>query len=664
MDRPMALAALNLADRGPGRYAILARAEDAPAADLPVLAVIGAQPGPTLVATVGVHGESTRAPRRSGVSPRSCLAKRCMERSSHSRCATHGRRQWNGRTGWPHTESQGQAERGGPERVVPQPQIPRGGDGMASDRCTRANRVTRRRFLGTITAAGLGAAASGWLRVPGARDGAAFAAPSLRRGGTLRVAEIGEPLTLDPTATTADLTSTITLPIFEQLFAFDHTWRIRPALASGVTVSNDGLTYAFTLRTGVPFHNGKTMTADDVVASLNRWGKISPRGPSVYQQVDAVTGSGNTVTMKLKEPFAPLLAFLTLPNGAAAIMPREIVDAAGTQPLKQFIGTGPYKFVEWAPDRYVHLARFDQYAARTEAPDGYAGRKDALADEIFYYPVSQVATRTAGVQSGDYDIADQINQDAYADLIKDARVDVGIIPGSFLTFFFNKKQGMMTNVKLRQAVAAAMDMQPILQATFGNPALYLVDASIYAKGTPWYTQAGASMYNIHSVDQAKRLAQEGGYSGQSIRWLTTQQYDFMFKSTVVAASQLEHAGFKVDMQVMDWASVLDHRNRPADWDIFVTSHGFVPDPALITVFNSAYPGWWDSPAKNTLFAQFNAEPDAGKRARLWGQLQGLMYQEAPSVRPGGFNLLQISRKGLPGFKASYWIVPWNVQAVK
>src|SRR5205823_12372695 len=92
-----------------------------------------------------------------------------------------------------------------------------------------------------------------------------------------------------------------------------------------------------------------------------------------------------------------------------------------TGPLKQYIGTGPYKFAEWIPDRHVKLVRFDTYAARSEAPNGYAGRREALADEVFFYPVSQVATRIAGVQSGDYDLADGINQDAYAQLAKDPR---------------------------------------------------------------------------------------------------------------------------------------------------------------------------------------------------------------------------------------------------
>ena len=535
---------------------------------------------------------------------------------------------------------------------------------MATDGGTRRAHITRRTFLRTVAGAGIGAAASRWPagRVP--NNGTVSAAPR-RRGGTLRIAEIGEPLTLDAMATTADLTVAITLPIFEQLFAFDANWRVQPSLVSSYAVSKDGLTYTFTLRKGVPFHTGGELTAADVVASLNRWGKLNPRGTPVYRAVDSVMANGTeTVTMKLKSPFAPLLPFLALP-GSAVIMPKEIAEAAGTNALKQFIGTGPYRFAEWAPDRYVHLVRFDQYAARGEATSGYAGRKDALADEIYYYPVSQVGTRIAGIQSGDYQIADGINQDAYTQLKADPRVDVGIVqPGSYLVFVFNTKQGLMTNLKLRQAVLVALDMQPILRATFGNPDLYSLDPSLYPKGTPWYTTAGGEWYDVHNIDRAKQLAKEAGYAGQPIRWLSTQQYDYMFKSTVIASAQLQHAGFKIDLQVMDWASVLDHRAKPADWEMFVTSGGFLPDPALQNIYSGAWPGWWDVPDKNRLFAEFNAEPDQAKRAQLWAKLHELWYTEAPVVRPGVFYQLVLSRKGLPGFRPTYWIIPWNVEAAK
>ena len=488
-----------------------------------------------------------------------------------------------------------------------------------------------------------------------------------RRGGTLRVAEIGEPLTLDTVATTATQTSSITHAIFEELFAFDADWRTQPMLAESYTRSQDGRTYTFALRKNVAFHTGREMTADDVVASLNRWGKMSPRGSSVYKNVESVATSDRyTVVMKLKEPFAPLLAFLALPNGAAAIMPKEIVEATGSGALKQYIGTGPYKFGEWVPDRHVKLVRFDTYAARSDPSSGAAGRREALADEIYFYPVSQVATRTAGVQSGDYDIADATpNQDAYSQVKKDPRIVVEPVkPGDFLTFFFNKKQGLMTNEKLRQAVLLALDMQPIMKATFGDPELFSLGPSIYPQGTPWYSTAGGEMYNVHDAARAKQLMKEAGYNGEPVRWLTTQQYDFMFKSTVVASAQLQHVGFKVDMQVLEWAGVLDHRAKPADYDVFTTSHGFVADPALITVFNPAYPGWWDSPEKNKLFDEFNQTSDPGARVKMWSRLQQLIYQQAPLVRPGEYYTLQMWSKAIQGFHASYFLVLWNVQPAK
>ena len=534
---------------------------------------------------------------------------------------------------------------------------------MTMDGGARTNRLSRRKFLGTVTAAGVGAAASRWI--PGTAQRAGVSAAPLRRGGTLRVAEIGEPLTLDAMATTADLTATITLPIYETLFAFDAGWRVQPSLVSSYTVSKDGLAYTFTLRKDVPFHNGGPLTAADVVASLNRWGKLNPRGTPVFKALETMSANGtDTVVMKMKSPFAPLLSFLALP-GSAVIMPKEVADASGTGPLKQFIGTGPYKFGEWVPDRHVRLVRFDQYAARKEPPSGFAGRKDALADDIFFYPVGQVATRIAGVQSGDYHIADGINQDAYAQLKKDARLDVGLIrPGAYLVFVFNTKEGMMTNVKLRQAVLVALDMQPIMQATFGNPDLYTLEPSLYPKGTPWYTRAGAEWYNVHSVERSKQLAKEAGYSGQPIRWLYTQQYDYMFKSTVIAGAQLQHAGFKVDLQLLEWAGVLDHRAKPADWDMFVTGGGFLPDPALQNIYSGAWPGWWNTPDKNRLFAEFNAEPDQAKRLQLWIKLHQLWYSEAPVIRPGEFYGLVVSRKGLPGFQPANWIIPWGVEAAK
>ena len=223
-----------------------------------------------------------------------------------------------------------------------------------------------------------------------------------------------------------------------------------------------------------------------------------------------------TVVMALKEPFAPLLAFLALPSSAAAIMPKEIAEATPAGPVTEYVGTGPYRFVEWIPNRHIKLARWDKYASRTEPASGYAGRRDALVDEVIFYPVGNVATRIAGVQAGDYDIADLISADLYAQLKTDARVVPDVHePGAWLVFFFNKKAGIMANVKLRQAVMAALSMQPILQVTVGNPDLFQLTPSIYPKGTPWYTEVGARWYNQGNARSGEKAGGRGGVQGRA-----------------------------------------------------------------------------------------------------------------------------------------------------
>ena len=185
-----------------------------------------------------------------------------------------------------------------------------------------------------------------------AASGAALAqAP--RNYATL--AMVAEPQTLDPMASTADLVGTIMQHVYETLYTFDAKWNVVPMLAEGLPkVSADGKSYSITLRKGVMLHNGRELNADDVVASLTRWMEQSPRGKAVSKELESIKANGPTgVEIALKQPYAPLLSQLALPSGMAAIMAKESIAS----PLKEFVGTGPYKFKERKPDAYVLLTR-------------------------------------------------------------------------------------------------------------------------------------------------------------------------------------------------------------------------------------------------------------------------------------------------------------------
>src|SRR5712691_986631 len=291
-----------------------------------------------------------------------------------------------------------------------------------------------------------------------------------RFGGVLKVAMIGEPPSLDPHRTMAIITQQIMRHVFETLYTIDKDWSPIPHLAEGHTVTDGGRQYTITLRKGVRFHNGKELTAADVVASLNRWGRMATIGKALWKSVEAVDAKGPyEVVLHLKEPSGVLLSGLAVGAlGAAFIYPKEVIDATGDGQLKAFIGTGPFRFVEHKPDRHVRLARFKEYAARSEPPNGAGGKRVAYLNEILFIPVPVGAVRLAGVESGSYHYSLAIKQDQYDRILTIRSVEPRISRPSFwATAVLNHKQGLMTSKKVRQALQAALDMEPIMAAVAG-----------------------------------------------------------------------------------------------------------------------------------------------------------------------------------------------------
>jgi len=219
-------------------------------------------------------------------------------------------------------------------------------------------------------------------------------------GGAINIATVGEPPTLDPMESPADVVGIISQHMFETLYTWGEGWKVVPLLAAGdAQISADGKTYTIPLRTGVKFHDGTDMTSEDVKASLERWMKIAQRGKQTAEKVASVEApDANTIRIVLKEPFAPLLPLLSLQTSAAIILPAE----KQAQPMTEFVGTGPYKFKERQPDQYVQLVRFDDYVPREDAANLYGGRRVAYLDELRFVPVPNASTRIEGALSGLY----------------------------------------------------------------------------------------------------------------------------------------------------------------------------------------------------------------------------------------------------------------------
>jgi peptide/nickel transport system substrate-binding protein len=478
----------------------------------------------------------------------------------------------------------------------------------------------------------------------------------------LNLAMVGEPQTLDPMASTADLVATIMQHVYEPLYTFDGKWNVVPMLAESMpTISKDGLRYAIALRKGVQLHSGRELVAEDVVASLKRWMETAPRGKAVGKEVAELNAKGtHAVEIVLKNPYAPLLPQLALPSGMAAIMAREAIAT----PLKDFVGTGPYRFKERRPDQYVLLSRFEQYAARKEPANGYGGAREAAVDELRFIPVPNANTRVEGALAGQFHFADLLPIESLTRLEKSGGKTVPVMTPSFgfPYLVLNTKEGVMSALPLRRAVQTAIGQGEMLAAGFGDTRFFIPEGNHFPKGTPFYSDAGAADYNERNPAKAKQLAAQAGYKGEPIRVLTSRQYDFHYNMALIMAEQLKRAGFKVDLNVVDWATLVQRRNDPKLWDIYVTHSGQFPEPMLSPPqLGEGAPGWWSSPAKQAALAAFNQETNPARRATLWGQVQKVVYTEVPYINVGKFNGLAARSPALQGYVPSAWPFFWNVK---
>jgi peptide/nickel transport system substrate-binding protein len=485
--------------------------------------------------------------------------------------------------------------------------------------------------------------------------GLAADAQAPRKGGVLRIGNLGEPPTLDAHWTTATLTEVLTNHLYEGLYALDEDNRPIPMLAEGLPiVSADGLTYTFKLRQGIKFHNGKDLIADDVVASLNRWGKQSQYGRALFTIVTGLRAADRqTVVMQLKQKSAAVVVALAAPNNFGAIYPKEIAEKfPPAEKVTEFVGTGPFKLAEWKPDQHIRMVRFDDYKSRIEKSSGYGGAKTVWVDEIRWIPVPDVATRVAQMETGELEFADDLNIDAFDRLQKSANArPVVAKPYYWLVAVLNKKEGLMTNQKLRQAWQAAIDIEPIMKAVAGGRSeFYRLDASLaFQEMLPWHVKLEGLPYNERNKEKAQRLLKEAGYKGEPVRFVTTQEYKWMYDFALVTKQQLEDVGFNIDLQVVDWATLVKRRNNPKEYEAFTTGTGNIFEPTAFTILSCTWPGWTCDSDIQALNQDLARETDQKKRFALWEQMHRLFYEKVPSIRYGDLHGLRAASRKVQGF---------------
>lgn len=491
-------------------------------------------------------------------------------------------------------------------------------------------------------------------------------------GKTLRVAADVEPGVLDWQQGTAGSTQLAGIQVFETLYAVDGKYSPVPMLASAAPkVSDDGLTYTIPLRDDVKFQNGSTMKADDVVASLDRWGKVSGIGQAMYASVEDVSApADDEVKVELKQRY-DVTRTLAVPIAAAVVMPKSIVDEYGSKVIgdvKDLVGTGPYRFTEWSKGKKYVLEKFADYSAVTGDAGGLAGKKEATYETIEVSFVTDPNTRLTSTSSGQYDMAMAVPADLYKKVESQGLEAQVTQPFYSQYLLLNTSKAPFDDVDVRRAAALALDPKTVAESAYGDPSLYEMSGSLYPDGMGVLSsKAGTGAYGKRNLAAAKALLKKSGYDGQTLTFMTVQTEPNFYNATVSAAQQLEQAGFTVKIDVTDGAAMRTRYEKPKTWDLFSTAFGIgyiLPSSHLLLSGYFPFDGWYakNGPAAKSLREWQTATTDAQRR-KIMADIQTQFYRDQPAVKLADYaGLNGVSSKVDVGAMSFYWPTWWNAKA--
>ncbi len=437
-------------------------------------------------------------------------------------------------------------------------------------------------------------------------------------------------------------TDGVILHIVEGLVGYANNGEVKPLLAKSFETSDDGQTYTFTLRDGVKFHNGKTLTAEDVVWNWNRYMDPATKWTCVGDfdgsRIVHVTGikavDANTVTMTLEKPSAVFLGLMSRPEcGYTGMISPDSVAADGT--FKEPIGTGPFKWNEWKKGEYIRLAKFDDYVSPENdgKADGMVGSKRPLADGIKFMVIPDASTVKAGLQSGVLDTA-EISPDLIPEFKSNDKTQLIVSPNNGKNLFYiQTRDPVLSKPGVRRAMAMALDLDQLVMAASNETGH--ANGSMVAEDSIYYSdvQKKRPAYDLEAVK--KELA-EAGYKGEQINIIANKRGNVpSFPAAVMAQAMMQAAGLNVQIEVLDYATQVDRR-RSGNYQVISQSVAPRLDPALMYSF---YVGdkdknaslMWDNPKAIELMNAAYVETDQTKRQAIFDEFHELMLAEMPGI---------------------------------
>lgn len=506
----------------------------------------------------------------------------------------------------------------------------------------------------------------------------AMLAPGLAGAQTI-TAVMQSPLrVMDPIMSSAAITNTHGYMIYDTLLGLDATYKVQPQMAERWQVSPDGKTYTFTLRNGLKWHDGAPVKAEDCVASIKRWAEQDLMGQALMPFVAGMkVVDDKAFQIVLTEPTDLVLnALAKIGTRTAFMMPKRIAETPSTQPIKEFIGSGPYKFVaaEFKPGLKVVYEKNKDYVPRSEPPSWTAGGKVVNVDRVEWVAMPDDMTAVNALANREIDYMELVPFDLLPmfEGKKDVKVEILDKLGLWTYMRFNFTQPPFNNRLVRQAAMYAVGQEGILKALASDPKYYKTCAAIFGCGTPYESSYGKEMLVPANPAKAKQLLQEAKYDGTPVVILHPTDNKQVSSQPVVIADALRKAGFVVDLQSMDWQTLVTRRANSktvaeGGWNIHATTGPIVgiTDPlrnqTVAASGKRAWFGWPDVPKIEELRQKFARTSNLAEKKKLAEEIQRSVIDEGVVMPMGQFVLPTAYRSTVTGVLESPVPVFWNIK---
>ncbi|MDB5611124.1 MAG: transporter substrate-binding protein [Bradyrhizobium sp.] len=494
----------------------------------------------------------------------------------------------------------------------------------------------------------------------------ALVLPSLADAKTITAVMHSDLRVIDPGMTTAYITRDHGYMVYDTLLAEDANFKIQPQMADW-KVSDDKLTYTFTLRDGLKWHDGAPVTAEDCVASLKRWGKTDGMGQKLMDFTASLEATdAKTITLKLKEPYGLVLESIGKPSSLVPfMMPKRLAETPPGTPIPEQIGSGPFKFVqaEFQPGVKAVYEKNKDYVPRKEPASWTAGGKVVKVDRVEWVTMADAQTAVNALQSGDIDFLENPTFDILPALATDKDLHLEILNKLGLQTLgrMNFLYPPFDNVKVRRAAFMAMNQKDVLDALVGNPEYYKICGAVFVCGTPLATDVGSeSLVKGNGMAEAKKLLAESGYDGTPVVIMAPGDVVTLKAQPIVVAQQLRDAGFKVDVQATDWQTMVQRRasqKPPKDggWNMFFTNWvgADVVNPVVnVSVGgrgkNGGWFGWADDPKVEAMRDAFARSTSLEEQKKIAADIQKEVYDQVLYIPLGQYFGPSAWRKSLSG----------------